>query len=836
MPDIILTHDKLLTIAVAASRRETTWKEKEVLWSGILRKISATHRTAETHKEYLAASKPRQSEIKDVGGFVGGSLANGKRSKQNVLCRSIITLDVDFPQSDTWDDFLLLYGNAAAIYSTHKHAPDAPRTRLIIPLDREVLPDEYEAIARRVASHLGIETFDSTTFQAERMMFWPSTSADGEYIFKYCDGPFLSADETLATYRDWRDASQWPTAMRDFEQVNRNIKKQGDPREKHGLIGAFCRCYSIEEAVDIFLQDVYDLTNHDNRYTYKHGSTFAGMITYENNFAYSHHGTDPISGKLCNAFDLVRIHKFGLRDEDSAPGTPTVKLPSYLAMYDFVAADTNVRLLMSREKQAETLRDFPLLADNPAVDNQASREPENDDWLALLEKDRKGNNKQTIHNAYTVLSNDPALKNCFGWDDFHGRKTVLKNLPWRIIDDNHRFVLDSDEAQLRKYFERRYEITTRGNILDALESYIADNTFHPVRNYLSGLKWDGVPRVDEVLIRYLGAANTDYVRTVTRKTLVAAVAGIMQPGIKFDYVLTLAGDEGKGKSTLARKLAGQWFSDSFTTVEGTKAMEQIQGCWIVEVGEMKALKRAEVQSVKAFVSKQEDIFRPAYGHNTIYPKRQCIFIGTTNEGEFLRGENGDRRFWVVDINAQQPAENIRDTGVLDEATRAQIWAEALHLYAEGEALYLTDEMEEQAKQQQQQHAEQDDRTGIIIEYLETKLPDGWEGLNTMERRQWLGTDINAKEPGIHERDKVCIVEIWCEALGYGLNTMNKYNTRDLHALMRSLPGWQQYDKGKARFGMYGVQKAYTRVDSIPNNKKYDNEQRQLHAGDTPAFI
>lgn len=804
---IQISHDKLITISVADTRKSWGWKTKDLLWSDLLQKFSTPHRTTETHAEYMKMKKDRQAEIKDVGGFVGGALAGGRRKKDSVSCRSLITLDVDFPVGDVWQDYIMMYHYAAAVYSTHKHEPEAPRLRVVIPLDREVLADEYEAIARRVAGYLGIEVFDSTTFQPERMMFWPSTSVDGVFDFRYQDGPIMPADEVLATYRDWRDASLWPTALRDFEQVRHNIKKQGDPEQKPGLVGSFCRTYSLEETLNVFLEDVYEPALTENRYTYKAGSTASGMIVYEDKFAYSHHGTDPTSGKLCNAFDLVRIHKFGLLDEDATPGTPVNKLPSYMAMCDLAAKDGNVKLLLFKEKQSAAAADFTFGSSLPEQGvNENGEIVDNDAWAAELDRDSKGNLLQTIRNAKTILACDPMLRGCFALNEFSGRINVMRNIPWRKVDENKCYITDDDEANLRGYMEQLYGMTSRNAIKDALAITISANTYHPIRDYLNNLHWDGVPRVDKLLIKYLGAEDSAYTREVTRKTFVAAVARVMRPGIKFDYMLTLAGPEGKGKSTLIRKLAGEWFSDSFTTVEGTKAMEQIQGCWIVEAGEMKALKRAEVESVKHFVAKQEDIFRPAYGHNVIYPKRQCIFIGTTNDANPLKGENGDRRFWIVYIHVNKPECDIKDDTSLDAEERAQIWAECMELYKAGEKIYLDDSMENIARFKQKEAAEIDDRAGFVTEYLSRKLPVEWEEMNVLERRSWLN-DPDPASPGVIERTKVCVAEIYVECFEGKRDSISRYNTRDIHSILNKIDGWTQGKK--ERFGrLYGPQKAY----------------------------
>jgi putative DNA primase/helicase len=675
-----LQYDALMSVAIGRHRRDKSWKNKEIAWSDLLKRFATTHRTAETYKEFLAETKTRQDVIKDVGGFVGGHISGGRRTKTSVLYKHIVTLDIDFSDGNIWEDYTLLYHNAAAIHTTHKHGPASPRFRLIIPLDRHVRLDEYEAIARKIAGNLEIDLFDPTTFQPNRLMYWPSTSSDGEYLFEYQDGPFINADEILASYIDWQDSSQWPKSSKELELPRQHAAKQGDPTEKEGLIGAFCRCYTIHEAIEEFLYDVYEKCEEDNRYTYKLGTTTGGLITYDDMYAYSWHGSDPSVNKLCNAFDLVRIHKFGILDDEDKQGVLPQNLPSFKHMSDFVAEDKNVRKLMAKERLKSATEDFAdeFAEDEPVITELPEIVEDSDEWLGLLERTKKGIIKQTIYNVSLVLDNDPKLRNRFAFDEFRREKLILKKLPWRKVSDENRYLKDEDEAALRKYLERNYDLTGRLAIKDALETHIAQNSFHPVKKYLSGLKWDETPRLDALLIKYLGAKDNDYTRAVTRKTFVAAVARIFKPGCKFDHMLTFVGEEGKGKSTLFAKLAGEWFSDSFTTFTGEKAFEQLQGHWIIEVGELSAMRRAEVETVKHFISKQKDSYRPAYGHNTLHLKRQCILVATTNDPEPLRGSNGNRKFWILDIGATEPEYDIFDKDSINDFERAQIWAEAIY--------------------------------------------------------------------------------------------------------------------------------------------------------------
>jgi putative DNA primase/helicase len=798
-----LQHDGTLDIAVGRSRRETNWKNKEMTWSALLERLVKTHYTAETHSEYLSAKKIRQDEIKDIGGFVGGYLSSGRRKAASVVHRRLLTLDLDFAEAGSWEDFKLLYGNAAAIYSTHKHSPELPRLRLLIPLDRDVARDEYVAIARRVAGELDIEVFDPTTYQPERLMYWPSTSKDGEYEFNYQDGPWLCADRVLASYRDWRDSSEWPMSERESSIPLRAIKKQGDPLEKPGVIGAFCRTYTIAEAIDKFLQDVYEPCDTDGRYSFKEGSTAAGLVIYEDKYAYSHHGTDPISGKLCNAFDLVRLHKYGLKDEDAREDTPGNKMPSYTEMIEFAMKDPEVRKTVGAEKFAETKGDFTEFLEVEVI------EQENTDWTAELDMDKKGHYYSTVNNVVLILKNDPKLKDRFALDAFEHREIALKNLPWRKVTKETRCLTDKDDAALRYYIEKNYGISGIQKINDGFSVLLIDKTFHPVRDYLDSLEWDGEERVASLFIDYLGAADIEYTRAVTLKALVAAVARIFEPGTKFDNLLTLVGPQGIGKSTLLRKLGQAWFSDSFSfhMIGKKESIEQLQGVWIVEIGELAGMKNAELESVKHFMSKTDDRYRVAFGKRVENFPRQCVFFPSSNNRDFLRDYTGNRRFWPVDMYETKPVKSVFTD--LDSEVN-NLWAEAVYLYKHGESLHLSDELEKQAYDVQGEHREQDERTGIIQRYLDTLLPDNWKDLNVYDRRSFLQGEGLQKE-GTVKREKVCAAEIWCEALNGVHKEMSSFNTKFIHDIMRTMKGWEII-KNKTRFGTYGMLKGYHRVN------------------------
>ena len=796
---IQLTHDASINIAVGLSATSKVWKNKQLLWSELVSKLSEATRTAETYKQFIGASKAEQAKIKDIGGFVGGFLTNGRRDKTNVLYRQLIALDIDFSHASFWWDFTNLFDCAAVIHSTHKSCDTAPRHRLLIPLNREVSQEEYQAIARKIAGNLNIDLFDQSTFDVNRLMFWPSVSSDMEYYFEYQDGQFLDADTVLGWYENWHDTSEWPTSSDQTDTIQSAIKKQEDPEDKKGIVGVFCRTYDIHSAIETFLSEEYEPVG-DGRYTYTKGTTAAGLITYEDKFAYSHHGTDPAGGRLCNAFDLVRIHKFGHLDTGREKTEQDKK--SYKAMEEFATKDPATRRHIADEKFAEAKFEFA-----EGLEVEAEAEADNS-WVEQLEANTRGDYESSANNINLIIQNDKMIKNAFKLNTFDNKRYVVHSLPWRKVDGLELF-RDVDYAGIRNYIECVYGIVSSQKVDDALSLEFEKKKFHPIIDYIKSATWDGKKRVDTLLIDYFGAADNAYTRAAIRKMLCAAVARVFEPGVKFDLVLILVGDQGTYKSTFVKKLGMDWFSDTFTTVQGKESFEQIQGAWIIEIAELSGLKKAEVETIKHYIAKREDSFRPAYGRVVETYKRQCVFFGTTNSKDFLKDPTGNRRFMPVDVHREKVRKSVIDDLTSEEIH--QIWAEAYQMYLNDEPLYLVDNESTLAKIEQAKHAESDERRGIIEEYLDKLYPDNWDKLDIYERRSWLDSPTPAK--GSHQKKYVCVAEIWSECLGKDKADMSRYNTREINETLKSLNDWE-FVSSTRNFPIYGKQKYYKRKESL----------------------
>ena len=772
-----MKYDGELKIATASTRKAAKWKNKTLRWSELADKLKSVTRTQETAQEYQAMVKSERDDIKDVGGFVGGVLTGGKRKIDSVAERDLVTLDLDSVPSgaDPWGDITLVLSSAAVLYSTHSHTAISPRLRLVVPLKRPVAPDEYEAIARRIAGDIGIDMCDDTTFEPHRLMYWPSASQDAPFIYELQDAEWLDPDEYLARYADWRDPLQWPVSSRRSLDVKRLAKKQGDPLIKQGIVGAFCRAYSVEDAIETWLPDIY-IRGENGRYTYAKGSTSGGMIIYEDGkFAYSHHSTDPAGGRLCNAFDLVRLHLFGEADEGADPSTPVQKLPSFRLMADKAVKDEKVLQELKADQLSYIEQLFP------------DDEDETNDWIYLLELNSKtGTPLATIDNVFIILTHDPRIKNSYYFDEFKERPIVSGDLPWesyaaRVSDS----WTDTDDAGLRHVLEKEYKIDNALKIRDAVDLAINSRKVHPVREYLRSLTWDGIDRADSLFIDYLGAEDSEYTRAVTRKALLGAAARILKPGCKHDHMLVLIGPQGCRKSTTLAKLSKGWFSDSLYTMSGKDAYEQLQGSWIIEIAEMAAARKSEVESIKQFISKQEDTYRAAYARRTQTHPRQCAFFGTTNDDEFLRDVTGARRFWPIVVT-----EAGRERGdLLTDDTVDQIWAEIVEAFDQGEAWYLTDRIEAMAKEVQAEHTELSGKLGLIENFLDQKLPENWQEMDLAERLMYWSGDFGQPQ-GTVTRQKVCAIEIWQELFKGDLKSYTQSNSREITGLLKMIPGWR----------------------------------------------
>lgn len=770
-----------LPLAYGNSCFAKTWPNKTTTFDDLCTRLEHTIRTTESVEEYPKLPKTERDRIKDKGGFVGGQLRDNRRKRENVICRSMLTLDCDHADTDFIAHFVSGCTSAACLYTTHGHKPEAPRVRIIVPMIRDITPDEYVAIARYFADEWGIDLFDECSYSPHQLMYWPTTPANGEYIFKRIDGAWLDPDDYLASHPDWKECSILPTSSRESAVREVSKKPQEDPLTKSGAVGAFCRVYSIQAAIAKYLPDIYEASLVEGRYDYIPADSSAGVVIYDDKFAYSHHATDPACGRLLNAFDLVRIHKF--RDDDEKK--------SFSQMIEMALADNEVKTQLARERMEQADADFT----------------DADDWQKALELDKQGRVKDTLDNLVIILRHDEALQH-IAFNCHRDGIDAKGGLPWTQLKAGWN---DSDNAALKVYLSNRYGVYSPTKTKDAVLAVAAEKAYHPIKDYLESLPdWDGIPRVETLFIDYFGASDSTYTRAVSRKSMVAAVARIYHPGTKYDSVPILNGPQGIGKSTFYAKLAGEWFSDSLTLTDmrDKAGPEKLQGYWILELGELAGMRKADVETVKSFISRVDDKYRASYGVSVESHPRQCIIVGSTNaETGFLRDITGNRRFWPIRVSGNSPkkAWQIKTDEV------AQIWAETLVFYKNGEKLYLEGEDAIQAVTEQADAMETDEREGLVREYLDMLLPENWSELDLYERRNFLsGTgfaDIGKK--GTLRRTMVCNMEIWCECFCKDSASMKKSDSYEIGSIMQKIEGWDKSDRDN--FTIYGRQRAYIRT-------------------------
>ena len=822
--------DKQIRIA-AANSRFGPWQNQILSLSEFYARLAAPARSTEIRAAYLALKKSDQDRLKDVGGFVGGVLNDGVRKNGHITERGLVTLDIDKVEAGGTARILAAVnalGCGYAVYSTRKHAPEAPRLRVVVPLLAPLSAEEYEPCARMLARYIDttMQCFDRTTFEPARLMYWPSCCADAEFVFHSEDRPFLDGRAVLAQMGDWREMRRWPYCPDETATEQRTAAKQADPETKEGIVGAFCRVYDIRGALAQFLPDVYiPLDGSEDRYTYAQGSTAGGAVLYENGkFLFSHHATDPAGGHLCNAFDLVRLHRFGELDDTAKIGTPPNKLPSYAAMCRFAGEDAAVARQLNADSEARAREAFgDILAAQTENAQQAPASPADsvsagagnlpDESAAAagglqfrIRRGDSGKPAATIDNAWAILETDPLLKGRIVLDVFQGRGNARGPYPWNAAPGT-RMWTDKDDYGAQWYLEKIYDYSQKNNVLAALALCGQYHAVDPVRTYLNGLVWDGVPRLDTLFVDYLGAQDTAYTRTVTRKALCAAVARTYQPGVKFDCMTILTGPTGIGKSTMLRRLGKSWFSDSLQSFEGKEAREQIQGVWIVEIGELGYMNKTENNQVKQFLSQQSDIYRAAYGRNTEDHPRRCVFFGTSNDYDYLKDHTGNRRFWPLDVGVVPHSRSYVD---FSDAQVDQVWAEAVTRYRFGETLYLSGEVEKMALDVQDAHTEQSAAAGIIEQYLDEQVPANWADMDADQVRAWNSMTKQtaaADDAKLIQRPWVCAAEVWEQVYHASIARMQQRDVREINAAIEHAGHWE---KKTIRTKLYGVQRGFIR--------------------------
>ncbi|WP_368045119.1 VapE domain-containing protein [uncultured Bacteroides sp.] len=550
------------------------------------------------------------------------------------------------------------------------------------------------------------------------------------------------------------------------------------PSKKRDIVGIFCRTYSCSAAIEKFLDELFYLDEESNRYKSKINRDFFLEVDDDQQIVWQKDGNTPY-----NAFDLVRIYKFGESDLNAKEDTPPNRLPSYKAMQQLCKEDAAVRLTIIREKNRPSTADCK-------------------DWQAALTLNDKNEIEKTGQNIRLILLNDSNLSKV-RFDRF--TKKDITECPDFCNERDNRLD-DESIGKIALYIESTYGLQlSQPRILEMLKTTSKERGFNPVHEFITAEDWDGQERIETVVIRYLGADDTPLTRAQTRKWMVGAVARAFNPGCKFDHILTFTGPQGVGKSTFLSTIAGEWFSDSFSFAHEDKAkIEDITGAWIVEISELNGMKRAhDAEAAKAFLSRVRDDVRPAYARKSESIPRSNVFAATTNETEFLQSCNGNRRWWIIPINGVgQPREWIKQLKI----EVPQLWAEAYQYYCNCETLYLPPELETEANQRQAEYttAAGDELLEDIEAFLNRLVPSGYDSWPIARRAQWQEwavdnqkyIDEDYRYVGTKPLTIVSPKMIKRELPNDVIRTSFRYSSQYINSLLEHIPGWERSEREK----------------------------------------
>lgn len=800
-------------------------------------------RTKETVIEYIEGDKDFRLKAKDHGGFIAGTTENNRRENQNILTRGIITLDLDYCPSNIMKKIQdkILTGEIyfqILIYTTHSHTPEKPRLRLIVPLEKPITPEKYEPVGRIIANIIGLEYFDATTFSPSRIMYFPSVSIDGDYICTDFDTiktlKVLDPNVALDRYLNFLNIDEWQKPHYIEGLKTERIEKgtmRSSKKTPYRIVNAFNTEYSITEAIDKFLGDVYKKERRD-RYSYINGESKSGLVILNQEYAFSHHGTDPAQGKLLNAFDIVKIHKFGQNDQDKSPQEEFEnykKSNSFSDMVEWIRI--NLPDVMKHMPESQRLdRNIKEFNNGKAEVEKGSIQEDN--WRLTLDYIGTGNNKKPESNARNIkiiFKNDEYFKDLFYYDSLRDAICFDRSPAWNSNKAKGDLVTDDDDSEIRIYLNHNYQISGKDLIYDSVIHEAGKKRRHPIRTFLANLEdWDGVKRIENIICDLFDMAPNQFYKEASKSWFVGMIQRIMRPGSKYDMMLVISGEQGVGKSQFGKSIATlkwnggmetidsqpNYFGDDELPFDKKDAYEQLNGIMIYELPEFeKYYKKSDTSTIKSFLSKTTDKFRKSYGRRVAEYRRQCVFIATTNDKKPLRDRTGNRRFLTFYSKAKMNYSKLYDNKLWNEEIRNQCLAEALYYYNQGfnpmsgfsrEAQIIWDGINEKA-------TIENESLPIVEMYVNNAFPKNFFNYNLFDmKRYYLSSvkeDIYGNTLLRERRSEFSFKEIYCVAFNKDIAHTPEYIMREQITDSLEKLGYEKQQIRRSQ-GCFGQQQIY----------------------------
>lgn len=606
-------------------------------------------------------------------------------------------------------------GCSAIAYSTRSSTPEDRRWRVLVPLAEAIPGPDYHDTALAFFALLQDESqgtliIDPPAARFGQIFFLPNRGEHYEHQLLKGTRVSLTADHPVIQRRENdRDARAEAEAEARKARDERQARRAAVPVSSGETpMDAFNSRHSV---ADLLMKYGYLRagSSKDYRSRYQTSGSFATRDMGDHWVSLS--GSDDAAGigfrtskgsRAGDAFDLYAHY-----EHDSDLSKAASAYAKEIGLHDMNEATATFELLCGIPK-AETTA------------SPASTPGEMPDWRSLLICNTRGKPVFNTANAMLVMEMHPDWLECFAFDSFRQVKILTSPIPGTKSPRSSfkpRDFKDADAINAVAWFNRNgFPDATKTTVFDAIETIMHEHTYHPVRNYLHDLPaWDGTKRIAAWLKNYCaakveGPEHERYVAEVGMRWMISAVARVLQPGCKADGVLILEGEQGAFKSTTLRTICGdEWFGDALPPMSSKDASDYLRGKWIIELAELSNINKSEVEIVKAFISREEERFRPAYGRNEISYPRQCIFAGSTNKSDYLRDETGNRRFWPVRVGRKCDTQGIK-------RDRNQLWAEALAMYRAGEKWWLEETVIETAKAQQEKRVSEDAWQSTVLDF------------------------------------------------------------------------------------------------------------------------